>query len=373
MPNSDDTITDALLRREVFLQRFASHLVNTDLNNTIDSFSRELTNLLNQFGDAEDLSIVERRAVARSVVAKMHEDWGGMWIDITEQLDDMAINDASHLSGIYDDILNVDLSVPKDAVLLGHINQATMVLTSGQTSQAGVWAKYVKENIDSATKAVNGAIWDGYTSGLTNNQISKQVRGTYNRRKKTFEGGLLQGRTKAQGEALVRTGTNHFANQARDRTYQSNADILESRVLFATMDSRTSSICIKRHLKEWDINDKKYPRLPFHFNERSIYVVKVKGLADLDVDRPSIGGKLNAKGKLERDVQLIPADTTWDSFLRRQPKAFVVETLGKARAALFIEGKMNIDRFTDMTGKSITLKDLKSKPSLKSAFDAAGL
>lgn len=373
MAHNDDTITDALLRREVFLQRFASHLVNTDLNGTIQSFAKKLHALLNEFGDAENLTITERRAVARAVVAQMREDWGGMWINITDSLDDMAINDAAHLGNIYDDILGVDFTIPKDSVLLGHINQSTMILTSGQTSQAGVWTKFVKDNIDAATKAVNGAIWEGYTTGLTNNQISQQVRGKFNRRTKTFEGGILQGRTRAQGDALVRTGTNHFSNQARDRTYQANTDILQKRILFATMDSRTSDLCIKRHLQEWDITDKSYPRLPFHWNERSVYVVKVKGFDPIDGDRPSVGGKINAKDKLVRDAELIPADTTWDSFLRRQPRAFVVETLGKSRAALFIDGKMNIKRFTDMTGKSITLKELKAKPSLKSAFDKAGL
>lgn len=373
MPNSPDNITDALLRREVFLQKFASHLVNTDLDGTIQAFAKKLPSLLNEFGDAENLTIAERRAVARLVSAQMREDFGSMWIDITDSLDEMAINDAAHLGSIYDDILGVDLTIPKDTVILGHINQSTMVLTSGKTSQAGTWAKYVKENIDTASKAVNGAIWDGYTNGLTNSKISQQVRGTFNRKTKTYEGGILQGRTRAQGDALVRTGTNHFSNQARDRTYQANTDILQKRILFATMDSRTSPICIKRHLKEWDITDKTYPRLPFHFNERSIFVIKAKGFDPLEDDRPSVGGKINAKDKLVRDVQQIPADTTWDSFLRRQPRAFVVETLGKSRAALFIDGKMNINKFTDMTGKSITLKELKAKPSLKSAFDDAGL
>lgn len=373
----DDTIVDALLRREVFLQRFASHLVNTDLDGTIQAFAKKLPSLLNEFGDAEDLNLAERRAVTRLVTAQLTADYGDMWIDITGQLNDMALNDAAHVKSIYVDILGVSLTVPKDNVILGHIKNATMLLTSGSTDNpratAGVWAKYLRDNTDAATEAVNGAIWRGYNDNLTNNQIAQQVRGKFNRQTKTFEGGILQGRTRAQGDALVRTGTNHFANQARDRTYQANTDILEKRILFATMDSRTSDLCIKRHLREWDITDKSYPRLPFHWNERSVYVIKVKGFDPLDGDRPSVGGKLNAKDNLVKDVQLIPADTTWDAFLRRQPRAFVVETLGKSKAALFIDGKLNINKFTDMTGKSITLKDLKAKPSLKSAFEKAGL
>lgn len=373
MPDkNDDTVVDALLRREVFLQRFSSHLVNTDVDGTIQSFSRKLPSLLNEFGESENLTIVERRAVARLVAAQLREDWNGMYISITADLGEMALNDAAHVANIYDDILGVDLTVPADKVLLGHIANSTMVLTSGQSTQAGVWAKYLKDNIDAVTKQVNGAIWNGYTNGQTNQQIAQTVRGTFNRRTKTYEGGILQGRTRAQADALVRTGTNHFANQARDRTYQANTDILKSRILFATMDSRTSDLCISRHLREWDITDKSYPRLPFHFNERSVYVIDVKGVSSLDGNRPTVGGKV-VDGKLAPNVKLIPADTTWDSFLRRQPRAFVVETLGKSRAALFIDGKMDIKKFTDMTGKSLTLKQLKAKPSLKTAFSDAGL
>lgn len=266
MPTEADTIADALLRREVFLQRFASHLANTEIDGTIQSFARSLPSLLNEFGDAENLTIAERRAVARSVVAKMREDWGGMWVSISGDLGEMSVMDADHVSSIYDDILDVDLKVPKDSTLIGHINQSTMVLTSGKTSQAGKWAQFLRQNTDTATKAINGAIWDGYTSSLNNQQILKQIRGTFNRTTKMYEGGILQGRIKAQADALVRTGTTHFSNQARDRTYQANRDILGKRILVATLDSRTTLLCRGRDLKEWDIDDRTYPRLPFHFN-----------------------------------------------------------------------------------------------------------
>ena len=372
MATEADTIADALLRREVFLQRFASHLVNTDVDGAIQSFARKLPSLLNEFGDAENLTLKERRAVARSVVAQMREDWGGMWISITGELDEMAAMDANHLGSIYDDILDTELVIPQESVLLSHINQSTMVLTSGQSSQAGTWTQYLRQNTSAATKAINGAIWDGYTSGLTNQQISQQIRGTYNRSTKMYQGGILQGRVKAQADALVRTGTSHFSNQSRDRTYQANSDILEKRILLATLDSRTTLICRGRHLKEWDISNKRYPRLPFHFNERSVYIVKVKGLDALDGDIPSNGGKL-VDGKLVSKRGVIDADTTMNQWLRGQPKEFVIGSLGKTRADLFLNGKLPIEKFTDLTGRTLTLDELKNIEAGEKAFRLAGL
>lgn len=368
MATEADTIADALLRREVFLQRFASHLVNAEVNGTIQSFARSLPSLLNQFGDAEGLTIAERRAVARAVVAKMREDWGGMWTIITGDLDEMALMDANHIGSIYDDILGVDLKIPKDSTLLGHINQSTMVLTSGKTSQAGKWTTFLRQNTDTAMKAINGAIWDGYTSGLNNQQILKQIRGTFNRSTKMYEGGLLQGRIKAQADALVRTGTNHFSNQARDRTYQANTDILGVRILIATLDGRTTLLCRGRDLKEWDIEDNNYPRLPFHFNERSVYIVSVKGSDPLKGKIPSKGGKI-VDGKLVTKKGFIDKETTMNTWLRGQPKEFVVDSLGPARAELFLTGKLSIDKFTDLTGRTLTLEELRSTSAGRKAFN----
>jgi hypothetical protein len=372
LATKNDTIADALLRREVFLQRFASHLVNTNIDGTIQSFSKKLPSLLDEFGDAENLTLSERRAVSRLVTIQMRDDWRGMWIETTNSLDEMAMMDANYLGSIYEDIDDINLSIPNQAVLTGHINQSIMILTSGTTAQAGVWTKYLKDNTDAAAKAINGAIWDGYTSGLTNQQISKQIRGTYNRNTKMYQGGILQGRVRAQADALVRTGTNHFSNQARDRTYQANADVLQDRILIATLDSRTTLLCRGRHLKSWDINDLNYPRLPFHFNERSVYVVKAKGIDALDGSIPSKGGKL-VDGKLVNSIKPIDADTTMDTWLRGQPKQFVVDSIGKSRAELFLKGKLPIEKFTDLTGRTLTLDQLKSVEANEKAFRLSGL
>lgn len=367
MPTEADTIADALLRREVFLQRFASHLVNTEVDGTIQSFARKLPSLLNEFGDAEGLTIAERRAVARLVVSEMRQQWGGMWVSVTGDLDEMALMDANHIDSIYDDILDVDLTVPKDSVISGHIKQSTMVLTSGKTTQAGKWATFLRQNTDTATRAINGAIWDGYTSGLNNQQILKQIRGTFNRTTKMYEGGLLQGRVRAQADALVRTGTNHFSNQARDRTYQANTDILDTRILIATLDSRTTLLCRGRDLKEWDIEDKTYPRLPFHFNERSVYIVSISGSDPLKGKIPTNGGKI-VDGKLVTKKGVIDAETTMNDWLRGQPKQFVVDSIGKARAELFLTGKLSIDKFTDLTGRTLTLDELRATSAGRKAF-----
>ncbi len=96
MSHNKDTVADAILRREFFLQRFASFLVNKEVDGTIQAFSRKLPSLLNEFGDAIDLTMGERRAVTKAVTVEMAALWTNMWSDITEQLGEMAIMDGSN-------------------------------------------------------------------------------------------------------------------------------------------------------------------------------------------------------------------------------------------------------------------------------------
>ena len=383
MAHDGDTIPDAILRREFFLQRFASFLVNKEVDGTIQSFARKLPSLLNEFGDAEDLTLGERRAVARATTAEMATMWATMWDDITEQLDEMAIMDAAHVAGVYDHLVGVSLQLPADSVILGHIANSVMVLTSGKKTNAGVWSKFIRDNTDTATQSINGAIWNGYTSGQTNQEIVRNIRGTFNRSTKMYQGGILQGSVRAQSESLVRTGTSHFSNGARDRTYAANKDVIQSRILIATLDNRTTFICMRRNLQEWDIDDNSYPRLPFHFNERSVYIVRVTGIDPLDGVKPAVGGKpgkevsdfqrkfKGRKGTDIFDIKQVAADTSTDAFLRRQPKAFIQSTLGKARTELFLKGGFDVKRFADVTGRKLSLKQLKEIDA--NAFKKAGL
>ena len=73
-------------------------------------------------------------------------------------------------------------------------------------------------------------------------------------------------------EALVRTGANHYANQARDVAAQANADLIQGRIFLATFDNRTTLTC--RHFgqlqKIYALDDPTTPKPPLHFNCRSV-------------------------------------------------------------------------------------------------------
>lgn len=303
-------------------------------------------------------------AFTAEVRREFTQEWNSMWDDINKDLNRLAANEMKFTAGLYSEFTTAALTIPKLDVVLGAINNSIMSLTSGQLVQSGTWAQFISQNRNSTYALIDGIIKQGWRDGVTNQDMVIQLRGKYNRKTKQYEGGVLNGVSNARAESLARTGTSHYSAVARDELMRSNSDIVESRILYATFDNRTSDICISRHLQEWDIEDDTYPRLPFHFNERSVYLFRIDGETPFTGKRASKG----AEGG-----QQVDADLTMTQWLKYQPKSFVEETLGKTRAELFLDGGFPINKFTDMQGRTLTLSELEATTDGAKAFKKAGL
>ena len=77
---------------------------------------------------------------------------------------------------------------------------------------------------------------------------------------------------------------------------------------------------------------------------------------------PGIKGKRSARDE-SGSVSQVSSETTYNSWLKKQPAAFQNEVLGEERAKLF-RGGMNVDKFTDDNGRTLTLAELKSLDSI---------
>jgi hypothetical protein len=77
---------------------------------------------------------------------------------------------------------------------------------------------------------------------------------------------------------------------------------------------------------------------------------------------PGIKGKRSARDE-SGAVSQISGETTYNSWLKKQSASFQDEVLGEDRAKLF-RGGMNVDKFTDDNGRTLTLAELKSLDSI---------
>lgn len=59
------------------------------------------------------------------------------------------------------------------------------------------------------------------------------------------------------------------------------------------------------------------------------------------------------------NIGQVPAATTYQEWLTKQPTAFQDQVLGPKRGALFRKGELTLTQFVDRFGNSLTLEQLK--------------
>jgi SPP1 gp7 family putative phage head morphogenesis protein len=130
--------------------------------------------------------------------------------------------------------------------------------------------------------------------------------------------------------SIASTGIQDGANQAKIGVW-SNAGVKKYRWI-SVLDSRTTAICRSRSNKIYTVGEGPVP--PAHIRCRSTI------------------------------VRYSPSDvvpTSYDEWLRGQPIGVIVDILGKAKAALYLNGKITLDSYVTPTGRELTLKEIKSK------------
>lgn len=165
-----------------------------------------------------------------------------------------------------------------------------------------------------------------------------------------FSGGILQTTTR-EAEAIVRTGVNHIANRGHMATYAENADVLSGLLFTATLDSRTSEICMALDGEVLDVegpDPSKTP--PRHINCRSV-LTPIIGWDELGLEEPPEATRASADGQ-------VSASTTYEGWLRDQSAAEQDEILGPGRAKLFRAGKIGIKDLITKDQRIVPLKEL---------------
>ena len=182
-------------------------------------------------------------------------------------------------------------------------------------------------------------IRQGVFSGETTQQIARQMIGRLdfaqkgNVRQIAAAGGDVTKLANYQVRTIVRTSINQVQNQASQAVYAANKKVSPKYEYVATLDSRTSAICMRLDGREFEYN--KGPTPPQHFNCRSttVPVVDFDGLqkkypslekppASVLDTRPSITGR-------------VPQGTTYGNWLLQQDRDLQIKTLGS-------EGKVRI-------------------------------
>ena len=98
--------------------------------------------------------------------------------------------------------------------------------------------------------------------------------------------------------------------------------------------------------------------------------------ANGETDVKEVPSKVTYSGRKDSSIfnaGQIDSHTTMDAWMRQQPDWFIESSLGKTRAKLFKDGGLTLDKFTDMNGKPLTLKQMKALDQYDNAFRKAQL
>jgi hypothetical protein len=362
---------DDLLAHELQLQRVATQLINKGLYPSLEAAYKAIRLILL---DSETItSPTKLRTVERAINKAVNEALEKGWSEYTKELTSIAVYDSSYYAQLIGGTA-ATLKVPGKRSIADYVQSALMSLSSGQVPRVGVWADFVQENISGYAAQVNNLVKAGYVNNATVQQTARTI--------KQFSDGLAR----QQAEALARTGLRHYTEAAREAMAQDNLDIIEKRYYLSVFDNRRTVTCASLHGRTWDINDDSYVRLPAHFGCRSVYLYLLKGQSQPGGDMPAIGsgknypedadkkpkyrGRASTKAGIFQPEQ-IKANSGVDSWLRKQDRAFVIDNLGAARAKLFLDGGLPINRMADAWGKPLTLAELMERE--KAAFTRAGL
>lgn len=207
------------------------------------------------------------------------------------------------------------------------------------------------ETINDMVRRVRGRqIGFRYRDAETGLFTTRGARGA--RAERVFSGGVLKMTTR-EAEAVVRTAVNQVATQAQLDTYSANADITEEYEYVATLDGRTTEICMSLdgRVFRYDDPNKKMP--PMHWNCRSGIIPRVNW-AGLGIDPPAEGQRASMKG-------FVDASTTYEDWLKDQPADFQAEVLGVGKAKLFRAGKISLRDLVKDDDTIVTLAELQKR------------
>lgn len=334
----NDDILSTAVRHEIGLHRLSNATVNKVLALLKRVDSRIIERLTR---GGSDLSLARQRALLddiRAIIDSAYTDATGQ---LHVSLDLLAEYEADVQRAMLQGTVPVQLDYVRPAA------QQIIAAVNARPFQGRLLREWFTDLPADAFKRLRDSIRMGFVEGRTVDQMVRDIRGT---RAMGYRDGILEINRRA-ATTTVRTAVAHTANAARDVFYSANAKLIKGVQWHSTLDNRTSAICRARDGMLFPADSG--PRPPAHPNCRSGVVPVLKSWKELGLKSPPTGTRASMNGQ-------VPADLTYDAWLRTQPKALQDEILGVSKARLFRAG-LTLDRYVSIAGDEYTLDELQRR------------
>lgn len=345
MASVNEQIESRLTRHQIDLQRLSNGTVRRILSVLQKSDSRVVNRLARD--DVSQLSRTRMETMLRDLRRIIDSSYVDATGALQIELNALAVYEGEFLDDLFGKVIPVKMETVTPS-------PEQIVAAANNRPFQGKLLKEVYQELPASTfRQVRDTIRNGFVEGRTTDQIVRDIRG---RASQGYRDGILA-KSKRNVETVVRTAVNHTSNAAREYTYEANDDLIKGVRWVSTLDARTSAVCQARDGKVYEPG--KGPRPPAHFNCRSSTSPVLKSWQELgfDVDELPEGTRASMNGQ-------VPAGQDYDAWLRKQPREFQDEVLGKTKGDLFRNGT-KLDRFVDASGREYTLDELRQREGVK--------
>ena len=282
-----------------------------------------------------------------------------------------------------DDLYKAVYGVP-DPGVQGVVGRATFNLTATQGTtitlpNGKTVAKAFRGLAESQAALFGQIVRQGLLSGQTLPQITRRLKGRLkfgdyaplsvgqvraaglSMKQLQQAGGELTAVANHQVMTLVRTSVNQVTNTAAMNVYEANNDITKKYEYIATLDARTTAICMALDGQQFEYG--KGPEPPQHFNCRST-IAAVVDYDNLPFSPPDDEGERAAIGGM------VPADMKYGDWIAQPENVSVrVQALGKGRADYFdklrrqpgMNPQKALQKLVRDDGSEVTLEELRNR------------
>lgn len=383
---SNEQILDRYIRHQTYLLRYAGGLRNQVLPDLVATEKKLYDAIVEWIAKADGdrtLTGTSGRQWQRDFEAVLNQvrmpAWDNVSSEIESQLKELAVSEAAVGATIIESSLPVviGLNLPPAAKLVAIVNSQpfegrTLKEWMERTAQADVQKMLTYAKI-------------GIVQGQTPTEVARGIIGT---RAAKYSDGIARKAFK-DVESVILTLTNGIQNEAKQALYEANADIIDQELYVATLDVRTTIECAANDGQVFPRGEGPIP--PLHFRCRSLRVpyINPENLRNRGYDSstekqllqeyseqaniPAVNKRADLpRGyktdfdefarKRRRDlVGQVPAQTSYNDWLKTQSKEFQDQVLGPTRAEMFRKGEVSLDKFVARDGDVLTLDELRRK------------
>ena len=349
---SDKQYVDQSFRRAVYMERLKRQMVN-EFGLTIKEIDKVLRGL-----DVEELTVKQLDKYLVKIDDKLRKTLGVFGDNYREQLREIFLDsydfEAKSLANAYPTLPPI---VTPDAIAT--IATASLQKPMPLERSEGIQLDKLITNFeDKQVETIKSRIRMGHYEGKTNQQLVKELIGS---RANKYKDGIVDV-TRRQAEAIIRTGVQQVANDARLEIAKQNSDIVIGEQIIATLDRKTSLVCRSADGMVFKVGEGRRP--PFHINCRSTFILVLD---------PKYRGKGNTDKRASYEG--VTDNKSYYDWLKTQSHQFQDDVLGKVRGKLFRDGGLSSEDFAKLNVNNnyepLTLKDMRSKDPI--AFERAGL